>query len=96
MKDKRDTPAKRRDCLALLCGLPVKIAGQKELVRCGLAIGEPDIKYSKRGTWAKTEPVTLTPAGKALALRALVEARHAEWGHHTLQKLTGELRRARR
>ncbi len=69
---KVNTPAKRRDCLALLCGLPVRIVQQKELVRCGLASGKPCYKYSRTGRRGKlVNPVKLTPKGHDLALRAI-------------------------
>ena len=53
------TPAKRRDCLALLLGLPVTGTGRRELAKWGL--------YDPAAG--------LLPAGRDLALRALCEAR---------------------
>lgn len=55
-----NTPAKRRDCLALLLGLPVPNAGRRELAKW--ALHDPVAGL-------------LLPAGRSLALRALCEAR---------------------
>lgn len=54
------TPAKRRDCLALLLGLPVTGTGRRELEKWGLYDPAAGL---------------LLPAGRSLALRALCEAR---------------------
>lgn len=62
-----DSPAKRRDCIALLCGLPVCLSGQKELVRVELAEGKP--KPSK----SKEAGIKLTEEGTALALQTFGE-----------------------
>lgn len=33
-----DTPAKRRDCLSILCGLHISTKRKRELIRCGFAL----------------------------------------------------------
>lgn len=65
---KIDTPAKRRDCLAVLCHLPIRSHGYNHLIHCGLAIYQH-----------KLHQLQLTAAGHALAMKAILEHAPHEW-----------------